>query len=286
MTNKLDLKKSMADITLTDQQSGTSERRWPSWSSLHHLVPTKLITLVVAIALWQALASLNEHLNFYNGVLVPSPLRILSAGYALWKTGDLQLHTLASTVRVFEGMAVAITLGVVLAVVVTSSRLGEVIVDPIVELLRPVPSLALLPIFIVWFGIGETTKIVFIAYSAFFIIFVTTVEAIRNIDPILFQAAGSLGLSRPQTYYHVTLKAALPQVMVGVRLAFATSWFLIVGAEFLAANEGLGFLINFSRVWFQIDKMLVGAVVIGLLGLISNYLLLYLESRMFAWRER
>lgn len=273
----------MTDIIAPSQPVRGAGAAWPT---LRQVMPAKLITLVVAIGLWQLVASLNDHLNFYNAVLVPSPFRILSAGYELWEAGELQLHIAASSLRVLEGMAVAIALGVVLAMVVTSSRLGEVIVDPIIELLRPMPSLALLPIFIVWFGIGETTKVVFITYSAFFIIFVTTVEAIRNIEPILFQAAGSLGLNRRQTYYHVTLKAALPQVMVGVRLALATSWFLIVGAEFLAANEGLGFLINFSRVWFQIDKMLVGAVVIGLLGLASNYLLLFLESRLFAWRER
>ncbi|MFC3705029.1 ABC transporter permease [Devosia honganensis] len=256
------------------------------WQKLQQLVPAKLVTLIVAIGLWQLTAILNDHLNFYNEVLLPSPARILSAGISLWQTGQLQIHILASTVRVLEGMGFAIVLGVVLALIVTTSRVGEIIVDPIIELLRPVPSLALLPIFIVWFGIGETTKVVFITYSSVFIIFITTVEAIRNIEPVLFQAAGSLGLNRWQTYLRVTLNAALPHVMVGVRLALAMSWFLIVGAEFLAANEGLGFLINFSRVWFQIDNMLVGAVVIGLLGLASNYLLLFIESRLFTWRER
>lgn len=248
--------------------------------------PAKAMTLVACVLLWQLAASLNDHFAFYNAVLVPSPLRIIAAGWSLVISGELAVHILASLARVGAGMGIAIPLGVAAAFLVTSSRRADIVLDPIIEVLRPVPSLALLPIFIVWFGIGETTKVVFIAYSAFFIIFVSTAEGIRNIDPILFQAAGSLGMSRWQTYRHVTLNAALPQIMVGVRLALATSWFLIVGAEFLAANEGLGFLINFSRVWFQIDRMLFAATIIGLLGLASNYLLLALEARLFAWRER
>ena len=267
---------------MTVTMSGASRK--PSFSAF--AVPPKVLSLAAVILAWQGLAWLNDTTPFYNAILVPSPLRILAAGWQLALSGVLATHILASVLRVVAGMAVALPLAVVLAVLVTGSRLVELIVDPIIELLRPMPTLALLPIFIVWFGIGETTKILFIAYSTFFIIFITTVEAIRDIPPVLYQASGSLGLNRRQTFVHVTWRAALPQIMVGVRLALATAWFVIVGAEFLAANEGLGYLINFSRVWFQIDNMMVGAVVIGLLGLASNYLLLALEARLFAWRER
>jgi ABC-type nitrate/sulfonate/bicarbonate transport system permease component len=249
-------------------------------------VSPKVLSLCAVLLFWQGLAWFNEIVPFYNAVLVPSPLRILVAGWQLAVTGVLWTHITASVLRVLTGMAIALPLAVLLAVLVTGSRLAEIVIDPVIELLRPMPTLALLPIFIVWFGIGETTKILFIAYSTFFIIFITTVEAIRDIPPVLYQASGSLGLNRRQTFSHVTLRAALPQVMVGVRLALATAWFVIVGAEFIAANEGLGYLINFSRVWFQIDNMMVGAVVIGLLGLSSNYLFLALEDRLFAWRER
>ena len=96
----------------------------------------------------------------------------------------------------------------------------------LIEFIRPVPSLALLPIFIVWFGIGELTKTIFITYSAFFIIFVATLEAIRDVDPVLKRAAGSMGMSPRQMAYHVTFKSVLPQIMVSIRLALATSWFV------------------------------------------------------------
>jgi ABC-type nitrate/sulfonate/bicarbonate transport system permease component len=250
------------------------------------MVPPKAVTLIVAVLIWQLLALANARWGFYNATLVPSPAGILTAGVDLWREGVLMDHILASTLRILKGMGIAIPLGIGLAYLVASSREAEIILDPLIELIRPMPSLALLPLFIVWFGIGELSKTAFIAYSAFFIIFVGTLEAIRDVDPILRRAAGSLGMSRAQTAWHVTFKAVLPQIMVSIRLALATAWFVIVGAEFLAANEGLGYLINFSRVWFQIDRMMVGAVLIGLLGLASNYLLLALERRLFVWRDR
>ncbi|RUR43423.1 ABC transporter permease [Vreelandella populi] len=249
-------------------------------------VSPKFVTLVCAIALWQMLAVLNTVLPFYNETLVPSPAGILQAAVKLWHEGTLWTHASASCLRVLRGMALAIPIAVGMAYLVASVRLAEIIFDPLIELLRPIPSLALLPVFIVWFGIGELTKTIFITYSAFFIIFIATLEAIRDVDPLLRRAAGSMGMSNWHMAYHVTFKSVFPQIMVSIRLALAMSWFVIVGAEFLAANEGLGYLINFSRVWFQINTMMVGAAMIGLLGLASNYLLLAIERRLFTWRDR
>lgn len=250
------------------------------------LISPKIFTLLGVMIAWQMLSVANDRWHFYNATLVPSPLGILSAAIDLWRQSTLWPHVAASCIRVIEGMAIAIPIGILLAYVVATYRWAAVMFDPIIELIRPIPSLALLPLFIVWFGIGELTKVAFISYSAFFIIYIATLEAIRDVDPILLRAAGSLGFSRQQTAYHVTFKAVFPHVMVAVRIALATSWFVIVGAEFLAANEGLGYLINVSRVWFQINTMMAGAALIGLLGLGSNYLLLSLERRLFAWRDR
>ncbi|GGB06513.1 ABC transporter permease [Allosediminivita pacifica] len=249
-------------------------------------VPPKAVTLITVIAAWQALAILNDFWQFYNATLVPSPGGIVRATIELWREGTLWTHLSASCLRVLRGMGLAIPMAVAMAYLVATWKWAEIVFDPVIEFIRPVPSLALLPIFIVWFGIGELTKTIFITYSAFFIIFVATLEAIRDVDPVLKRAAGSMGMSPRQMAYHVTFKSVLPQIMVSIRLALATSWFVIVGAEFLAANEGLGYLINFSRVWFKIDTMMAAAALIGVLGLASNYLLLALERRLFAWRER
>ena len=163
-------------------------------------------------------------------------------------------------------------------------RWCETLLDPVIEALRPVPTLALLPMIILWFGIGETSKVFFIAYSCFFVIFTTTVLGVRNVDPILVRAAQSLGLSRLRIYRHVIFPSALPDVLVGLRLGLSVGFFVIVAAEFIAADTGLGYLINYSRTWFQVDNMMLGAIVIGALGITSNYLLVALERRLFRWR--
>jgi ABC-type nitrate/sulfonate/bicarbonate transport system permease component len=244
----------------------------------------KPLSLLAVILFWQGLALLNGGLHFYNPKLFPAPADIALAGLALAEKGDLQRHLVASIGRVTIGFVVAAPIAIVLGVMVAKVRLFETIVDPVVEALRPIPTLALLPIIILWFGIGETSKVFFIAYSCFFVIFTTTVLGVRNVDPVLVRAAQSLGLSRLRVYRHVIFPSALPDVLVGVRLGLSVGFFVIVAAEFIAADTGLGYLINYSRTWFQVDNMMLGAVVIGGLGLTSNYLLVGLERYLFRWR--
>jgi ABC-type nitrate/sulfonate/bicarbonate transport system permease component len=244
----------------------------------------KPLSLLVVIAFWQALAVLNGALHFYNPKLFPSPADIALAGWVLAEKGDLQRHLAASIGRVAIGFVIAAPIAILLGAMVAKMRLFETIVDPVVEALRPIPTLALLPIIILWFGIGETSKVFFISYSCFFVIFTTTVLGVRNVDPVLVRAAQSLGLSRLRVYRHVIFPSALPDVLVGLRLGLSVGFFVIVAAEFIAADTGLGYLINYSRTWFQVDNMMLGAVVIGALGITSNYLLVALERYLFRWR--
>lgn len=245
----------------------------------------KPLSLIGVIALWQVLAVLNGSLHFYNPKLFPSPADIALAGWALAQKGDLQHHLMASVARVLVGFAVAAPTAIALGALVAKVRWCETLLDPIIEALRPIPTLALLPIIILWFGIGETSKIFFIAYSCFFVIFTTTFLGVRNVDPVLVRAAQSLGLGRWAIYRHVIFQSALPEVLVGLRLGLSVGFFVIVAAEFIAADTGLGYLINYSRTWFQVDNMMLGAIVIGALGITSNYLLVGIERRLFRWRD-
>ncbi len=181
----------------------------------------------MVLLLWQALAVLNGSLQFYNPKLFPAPSDIAVAGWTLIQTGDLQRDIAVSVGRVVVGFAIAAPLAIVLGVLVAKVRWCETLLDPVVEALRPVPTLALLPIIILWFGIGETSKVFFIGYSCFFV---------------------------------------------------------IVAAEIIAADTGLGYLINYSRTWFQVDNMMLGAIIIGALGITSNYVLVAIERRLFRWR--
>ena len=244
----------------------------------------KPLSLAAVILAWQAASLVNQWLPFYNPMFFPSPWDLCVAGWKLARSGVLWQDVVVSTLRVLIGTAVAAPIGIVLGIGVARVRWLEVIVEPVIELLRPIPTLALLPIIILWFGIGETSKILFIAYSCFFVIFTTTFVGVRNVDPILVRAGRSLGFTRLQVYRYVVLRAVLPDIMLGLRLGLSVGFLVIVAAEFIAADTGLGYLINYSRTWFRVADMLVGAITIGLLGVASNYALLALEQRLFRWR--
>ena len=153
---------------------------------------------------------------------------------------------------------------------------------------RPIPSLAFLPIFVLWFGIGEVAKIVFIMYATFFPIFTATAMGVRQIDPVLVRAAETLGASRRDIFRYVELPAASPSIIAGLRIGFGMSFFVIVAAEFIAADSGLGFLINDSRTFFNVPRMLLGAMVIGVIGFCFNILLRRVERSVLrclaTWR--
>ncbi len=246
----------------------------------------KPLSLVGVIVIWQVISVINQLVPkpFYNPLLFPAPLDLIKAAWGLILTGDLQRHTAASMLRIVAGLLWATPIGILVGIGVARVRWIENLVEPIVELLRPIPTLALLPMFILWLGIGETSKIFFIAYSCFFVIFTTTMLGVRNVDPVLIRAGKSLGMNQFQLYWFVILKSALPDIMVGFRLGLSVGFLVIVASEFIAADTGLGFLINYSRSWFRVDQMLVGAAVIGILGLTTNYILLAIEKRLFRWR--
>ena len=145
-------------------------------------------------------------------------------------------------------------------------------------------SASIVGFFVLWFGIGEMSKVVFIAYAAFFPIFTTTCEGIKFVDVLLIRAAQTLGASEREIFRYVVLPAASPSIITGLRVGFAQCLFVIVAAEFLAADSGLGYLINDARSFFLMSHMLLGAAVIGLIGFVFNTALRRLEARLLRWR--
>jgi ABC-type nitrate/sulfonate/bicarbonate transport system permease component len=244
----------------------------------------KPLSLVVVILLWQAVGFANGWWHSYNPRLFPAPLDVIVSAWHLAQSGVLWTDIYVSTLRVLEGTLAAAPIGILLGMAIGRIRWAEDTVEPIVELLRPIPPLALLPMIILWFGIGEASKVFFIAYSCFFVIFTSVVVGVRNIDPVLLRAGQSLGLNAWQLYRFVVVQAVLPDIMLGLRLALSVGFLVIVAAEFIAADTGLGYLINYSRTWFRVGDMLVGAITIGILGVGANYLLVALEKRLFRWR--
>jgi ABC-type nitrate/sulfonate/bicarbonate transport system permease component len=244
------------------------------------------VSIALFFVIWAAFSFANaRYLKLFHVALMPSPLDVLRTGIELVRSGELQNDIVASLSRVLQGFAIAAFAGVALGMAVGRSRLLENLVDPMLELLRPIPPLAFLPMMVLWFGIGEASKIAFIAYAAFFPIFTTTLEGIKYVDPLLLRAASSLGASQRDLFRYVVLPAALPAIITGLRLGFGLAFFVIVAAEFIAADSGLGYLINDARTFFLVSQMLLGAAVIGLIGFTFNRLLRLLEARLLRWRR-
>ena len=250
------------------------------------VVVLRAVSLLLFFVLWWGVSLLNAHvLKVFNPILLPAPDEVLRAGIKMAASGELLRHITASLSRVVWGFGIAAALGIVVGTALGRSRLLEHLVEPMLEMLRPIPPLAFLPMMVLWFGIGEASKVAFITYAAFFPIFTTTIEGIKYVDPVLIRAASSLGASERQIFWHVVLPAATPNIITGMRLAFGLSFFVIVAAEFIAADSGLGFLINDARTFFLVSNMLLGAAVIGIIGVLANVLLRKLEGRLLRWRK-
>ena len=268
------------DLAAIQATSARHERR-RRWQR----VGTRTLSLLAVFLAWWAIAAANAaYFRWFNPVLLPAPPAIGKEAWRLLVLGSLQWDVLASLTRVAQGFVIAAFLGVVAGTLVARVTVIENLVEPVLDVLRPIPPLAFLPLLVLYLGIGEASKIGFIAYSAFFPVFTTTREGIKYVDPLLVRAAESLGASERDILRYVIIPAAMPNIMTGLRLSFALSFFVIVAAEFIAAERGLGFLINDAREFFRVDRMLLGAAAIGLLGYVFNQLFGRLERALVPWK--
>jgi sulfonate transport system permease protein len=232
------------------------------------------------LALWQVAASLG----FTSPQNMPAPSLILVSLWKLIVTGQLGPNLLVSLIRVAVGLAAGLTVGTVLGLAAGLSRMGEDFIDPTVQMARTLPHLALLPLMILWFGIGEMPKIVIIALGASFPIYLNLFAAIRGADRKLLEAAGMLGLSSREVIWHVVLPAALPGFLVGLRQALGIAWISLVVAEQINATSGIGYLVMNAQEFLQTDVIFDGLLVYAVLGLATDRLVRSLERRLLAWR--
>ena len=245
----------------------------------------RVSSLVAFLGLWSLAGGLVEATRPFNPLFLPAPWVVIGALVELARRGQLWVHVAATLERVAVGFAAGAVLAVALGLLAGQVRVVRNIVEPVIELLRPIPPLAVLPLFIVWVGIGEASKVGFITYATFFPMFVTTVHGGTQIDGRLLRAAQSLGARPRHLFLRVILPAALPDVLTGLRLGVALSFFVIVISEFVGAESGLGYLINDGRNFFLVPQMLGAAVLLGLLGYAGNALVRLLERRVLRWQH-
>ena len=232
------------------------------------------------LAVWQA----GSALGWIPAQPMPPPSTIAVAAWQLAVTGQLANNILVSLGRVGVGLSIGVAVGTVLALVAGLSRLGEDAVDASVQMLRTLPHLALIPLMIMWFGIGETPKITLIALGSMFPIYLNLFAGIRGADRKLREAASTLGLGPFETILNVVLPAALPGFLTGLRQAFGIAWITLVVAEQINASAGIGYLVMNARDFLRTDIIFVGLTIYALLGLVTDQSVRLLERILLAWR--
>lgn len=243
---------------------------------------SRWLSPLVLLLAWEAASQL--------GVIpthtLAAPSTVLVTLLAMVRSGELPSNLLVSFGRVALGLGIGVTFGILFGLVAGLSRQGEAIIDPLMQIKRTIPVVALAPLFIVWFGIGEVPKVALIAFATLFPVYLNLYNGIRGVDKRLVEGALSFGLNRWQLIGHVILPGALPSLLVGLRYALTISIVVLVVAEQINASAGLGFLINNARDFMRTDIIVLCLIVYALLGLAADLVIRTIEDRALAWRPK
>lgn len=241
----------------------------------------RLVSPIILIALWQAASSAG----LLSADTMASPATIAATARDLIADGTLGQEALISVQRVAIGLTLGLVTGLVLALLAGLSRLLDDAIDPPMQALRTLPHLGLVPLFIIWFGVGEEPKVYLVAFGVLFPIYLTTLAGIRGIDRRILEAADAMALTWWQRVRYVVLPGALPSALTGLRQSLGIAWLSLVVAETIAASSGLGYLINQAREFGQTDIVVVVLVVYAVLGLVTDGVVRIIERRALAWRS-
>lgn len=236
---------------------------------------------LLLLALWSA----GSAAGFIDARNLSAPWTVVSTAGDLIAEGRLQSNLATSAERALLGLLFGTAAGLALAIAAGLSRIGEGIIDGPVQIKRAIPSLALIPLLILWFGIGESMKVITIALGVFVPVYIHTHNGLRTIDGRYAELAETVRLSRAGFVRHVVLPGALPGFLLGMRFAVTAAWLSLVVVEQVNATSGIGYMMELARTYGQTDIIIVGLVVYGLLGLISDALVRLVERKALSWRR-
>src|SRR5262245_11506097 len=242
----------------------------------------KFLGIGLLIIAWQALAASDV----VNPFLLPPPSRLVSTFWDMLIDGSLLVHAASSLERVVVGFAIAAIVGMVLGVVLGWWPAISEQLMPVVEAVRPIPPIAWTPLAILWFGIGNAPSYFLVFIGAVFPVFINTFSAVRNIDRTQINAALCLGAGPALLFRDVLIPASLPIIFPGLRIALGVGWMCVVAAELIAAQSGLGYMIQQNRVLLQTQNVVTGMIIIGLVGYAMSALMERAERRLIPWMER
>lgn len=239
------------------------------------------IAIILFLLLWESL----PRLGVVSAAFLPPLSVVLETAWQLYQTGQLGTHFIASIQRSMIGFVLALAIAIPLGLVIGWYKLVAETLNPLLELFRNTTALALMPLFILFLGIGEASKISLLVYACTWPILLNTITGVQTVDPLLIKSARTMGLKPYQLFSKVILPASVPTIFVGIRLAGAISILALVAVEMFGAKAGLGYLIMYSQFSFEIPQMFVGILVITLVGLSFNYILIGLEKYFTAWKH-
>ena len=240
----------------------------------------RVVGLAALLVLWELLT----RTGWVPPLFLPSPLGVLAAGVEMVQSGELLTHVATSLGRILLGFGLGALGGVAVGLAVGVFSMAEAVGTPLIAATFPIPKIALLPLLILWMGIGEASKVAVITLGVFFPMAINTYAGVRHADPLLLRAAVSFGAGRWSLIRKVMLPSALPMIFAGLKLGAGTSLLLLVAAEMIAAASGIGFLVLNAQNLMETTKLMVGIVLLSLLGLCSHWLLTRLERRCIPWR--
>lgn len=245
-------------------------------------VARRLLPWLVPVALivaWQAASSLG----WLSTRVLPAPIDVVKAAWRLTASGELWTHVKVSAARALTGLVIGGGLGLALGLLTGSVRFAETLLDSTLQMVRNIPALALIPLVILWFGIDESAKLFLIAVSVFFPIYLNTFHGIRNVDPQLIEMGRTYGLTRWQLYKEVILPGAMSSILVGLRFSLGLMWVILIVAETISAQSGIGYLTMNAREFLQTDIVLVGILLYALLGKLADLFARGLEGWWLRW---
>lgn len=243
------------------------------------------LSIVAFLMIWQSFCMYNETAEMINPVFLPSPLQVFQTMLQYLKDGSLFEHVSASMIRIFEGYFLGIGIAIVLGYFMARLRIMNDILDPLLGIFGSIPPYAFCPLFIIWFGIGETSKIFLITYTTLLPMIGYVVQGVRSVDPLLMRSAKSLGATEVQVFARVLVPSALPYVLNGMKVCLGLTFSALIVAEMMGASTGLGYIIVNARNWFLVSDMFLSLALIALIYTIIKQIICLLEARLLKWKH-
>ena len=272
-----------SETELFDTSGSPSSKRFSiNLGSFLKNITHKYVAILIFLILWEILPTIG----LVNQIFIPTPTEIAAQMWQLILDGTLIEDTLVSLYRVLAGFGIALLVALPLGFLLGGFfKNFEKAVDPLLQVLGQANPFTLLPIFIVFLGIGELSKIAIIFWVTQWPVLFNTVTGIKNVDPVLVKVARTAGLGKFDVFKKVLIPASLPTVFTGLRMGAVFAWFMLIGAEMIGSTSGLGFLIMQSQMVMNIPSMWAGIVTVALLGLLMNYSILFIEHRLTSWKQ-